>query len=75
MYIPFRLPGNTACKNQKLNVANSPAYLYDQYYIKPKQICEISQDISKRILCLPLYVGIEKFSQNKIMEILRKNYD
>ena len=44
-------------------------------YIKPKQICEISQDISKRILCLPLYVGIEKFSQNKIMEILRKNYD
>ena len=44
-------------------------------YIKPKQICEISQDISKRVLCLPLYMELEKEDQDKIMEILRKNYD
>lgn len=35
-------------------------------YIQNKKNCPISEDISKRILCLPLYVGLEK---EKIIEI------
>ena len=27
---------------------------------KPKQECEISRDVSKRILCLPIYAELEK---------------
>ena len=28
--------------------------------IEPKQECKISRDISKRILCLPIYAELEK---------------
>nr|WP_038000162.1 DegT/DnrJ/EryC1/StrS family aminotransferase [Sulfurovum sp. AR] len=40
-------------------------------YIEPKQYCEISRDISKKILCLPIYPELEKNSQNKIIEIVK----
>ena len=43
-------------------------------YIEPKQECKISRDISKRILCLPIYAELEKDSQDKIIDIIRKCY-
>ena len=40
-------------------------------YIEPKQICEISRDISKRILCLPIYPQLENEMQDKIINIVK----
>ena len=42
-------------------------------YIEPKQECEISRDISKRILCLPIYAELEKNVQDTIIEIIKEN--
>ena len=42
-------------------------------YIEPKQVCEISRDISKRILCLPIYAELEKEKQNLIIGTIKKN--
>lgn len=39
-------------------------------YIKSKQKCPISEDISKRILCLPLYGDIAEGEINKICSIV-----
>ena len=35
---------------------------------------KISRDISKRILCLPIYAELEKGNQDKIIDIIRKCY-
>ena len=43
-------------------------------YIEPKQECKISRDISKIILCLPIYAELEKDNQHKIIDIIRKCY-
>ncbi|PRM87205.1 DegT/DnrJ/EryC1/StrS family aminotransferase [Aliarcobacter cryaerophilus] len=40
-------------------------------YIEPKQECIISRNISKRILCLPVYAELDFDNQNKIIEILK----
>ncbi|MEA2017355.1 MAG: DegT/DnrJ/EryC1/StrS family aminotransferase [Campylobacterota bacterium] len=42
-------------------------------YIEPKQECEISRNISKRILCLPIYEELEKEVQNTIIETIKEN--
>lgn len=42
-------------------------------YIEPKQKCKISRDISKRILCMPIYAELEKDIQNEIIEIVKMN--
>ena len=42
-------------------------------HIEPKQECKISRDISKRILCLPIYAELEKDIQNKIVNIIKSN--
>jgi dTDP-4-amino-4,6-dideoxygalactose transaminase len=42
-------------------------------YIEPKQVCQISRDISKRILCLPIYVDIERDMQNTIIKTIKDN--
>lgn len=36
-------------------------------------MCTISEDISKRILCLPLYPQLRKADQDKIIEIVKAN--
>ncbi|MDD2358079.1 MAG: DegT/DnrJ/EryC1/StrS family aminotransferase [Thiovulaceae bacterium] len=41
-------------------------------YIEPKQVMPISRDISKRILCLPIYAELEPNMQDKIIEIVKK---
>lgn len=42
-------------------------------YIEPKQHMDVSRDISKRILCLPIYDGLKESEQDKIIQILIKN--
>lgn len=42
-------------------------------YIEPKQECKISRDISKRILCLPIYGELMGNTQNEIIEIIKVN--
>ena len=42
-------------------------------YIEPKQECKISRDISKRILCLPIYPELDIGIQNKIIAIIKEN--
>lgn len=42
-------------------------------YIEPKQECKISRDISKRILCLPIYAELEKDVQDEIIKTLKEN--
>jgi len=40
-------------------------------YIEPKQYCEYSRDISKKILCLPIYPELAKEDQLKIISIVQ----
>jgi len=44
-------------------------------YIEPKQYMKNSRDISKIILCLPLYSELTKEEQMKIINIVEKNKD
>jgi dTDP-4-amino-4,6-dideoxygalactose transaminase len=39
---------------------------------KPKQECKISRDISKRILCLPIYAELEKEVQDEIIKMIKE---
>lgn len=39
-------------------------------YIEPKQYCAIARDISKRILCLPMYADLESNDQYQICKII-----
>ena len=40
---------------------------------KQNKECKISRDISKRILCLPIYAELEKDIQNTIIETIKDN--
>jgi len=40
---------------------------------KPKQEYKISRDISKRILCLPIYDELEKDVQDEIIKAIKDN--
>lgn len=42
-------------------------------YIEPKQECKISRDISKKILCLPVFVELSLKEQEKIIDIIKDN--
>lgn len=42
-------------------------------YIEQKQECPVSRDISKRILCLPIYAELESNIQSKIIQIIKEN--
>ena len=41
--------------------------------IGSKQECKISRDISKRILCLPIYAELEKNIQDIIIKTIKEN--
>ena len=45
------------------------------YYIEPKQNMPISRDISKRILCLPIYFGLDLKIVKKIVDVVRNGVD
>lgn len=40
-------------------------------YTKTKTICNTSRDISKRILCIPIYPHLDILDQNKIIKIIK----
>jgi len=40
-------------------------------YIEPKQECTISRDISRRIICLPIYAELEKNIQSEIIQTIK----
>jgi len=42
-------------------------------YVEPKQECEISRNISRRILCLPIYAELEKNIQEIIIKTVKEN--
>lgn len=42
-------------------------------YIEKEYICPISEDISKRIVCLPLYVGLDEKDVIKICNIIKES--
>lgn len=44
-------------------------------YIESKQDCSVSRDISKRVLCLPIFVGLEKNNQTNIIKIIKGDRD
>lgn len=58
------------------NEINPRRYFYPSLntlkFLKEKENCPISEDISKRILCLPLYNGLTKEEVRKICEIIKK---
>ena len=41
-------------------------------YVDTNDDCKISQNIASRILCLPLYVGLDKKTQDLIIKILKR---
>ncbi len=59
------------------NEINPRRYFYPSLntlsYIKDKGNCPISEDISKRVLCLPLYNGLSKEDITKISNIVINN--
>lgn len=42
-------------------------------YIEPKQNCPVSRDISKRVLCLPIYPGLSDVEQMEIIETIKRS--
>lgn len=42
-------------------------------YLKEKTDCPVSEDISRRIACLPLFVGLPESSIEKIAQIVKEN--
>ncbi|MED7788017.1 DegT/DnrJ/EryC1/StrS family aminotransferase [Francisella sp. 19X1-34] len=42
-------------------------------YIEPKQHMPISRDISRRIMCLPLYSELDCYTQDRIIDIIKKS--
>lgn len=40
-------------------------------YLPNKKICSYSRDVASRVLCLPMFIGLEKSEHNKIIEIIK----
>jgi dTDP-4-amino-4,6-dideoxygalactose transaminase len=40
-------------------------------YVQSNKPCEISRNVARRILCLPIYVGLDVCKQSEIIEIVR----
>lgn len=78
-YFPILLKDENQLKNIQ-NALNKQQILPRRYfypsldtlnYIEPKQYCLISRDISKRILCLPIYPDLTREEQTLIINILK----
>ena len=56
------------------NEVNSRRYFYPSLnnlpYLTQSNPCPISEDISKRVLCLPLYYGIDAIDIERISKII-----
>lgn len=57
------------------NQINPRRYFYPSLntlpFLKTRQSCPVSEDISSRVLCLPLYYGLEKQAVCKISSLIR----
>lgn len=42
------------------------------HYIKNKVACPVSESVSRRVLCLPLFVDLQKEDQNRIIDIINE---
>ncbi|WP_029406894.1 DegT/DnrJ/EryC1/StrS aminotransferase family protein [Thiomicrorhabdus sp. Milos-T2] len=40
-------------------------------YLHSKQVCEVSRSVASRILCLPIYPGLTKLEQEKIISVIK----
>jgi len=64
-------------KNLNKNSISPRRYFYPSLdtleYIEPKQKCETSRDISRRILCLPLYSSLSFEDQKQIISIVKRS--
>lgn len=77
-YFPVLIPDEKILKKvqKSLNEKNifPRRYFYPSLdtlpYIEPKQECKISRDISKRILCLPMYSELDEPTQELIIKII-----
>lgn len=74
------------CEDELLNVfaALNKNDIYPRRYFYPSlnqlpylnyKKCEFSEDVSKRIACLPLYVGLKADEQRMIVDIIRNSTD
>lgn len=59
------------------NEVNARRYFYPSLNLLPQlagdiQVCLVSEDISSRIFCLPLYPGLEEIDISRIADILKK---
>ncbi len=79
-YYPILFPNERSLLNTKQALAknniNTRRYFYPSLnklpYVKNTDKCTVSEDISKRILCLPLYPGLEDSVTDKICSIISK---
>ena len=39
-------------------------------YLQSKQVCKHSRDIASRILCLPIYPGLLRYEQDRVIEFI-----
>lgn len=77
-YFPIIFPNEKILlkiKNKLIqNQINTRRYFYPSLnklpYIENSNACPISEEISKRVLCLPQYYGIEKIDVEKICKIV-----
>jgi dTDP-4-amino-4,6-dideoxygalactose transaminase len=80
-YFPIVMKNEEVLKNVVANMKKEEffprRYFYPSLntlnYIAEYQPCKISESLASRILCLPVYPGLEKKYQDRIVEIINKN--
>jgi dTDP-4-amino-4,6-dideoxygalactose transaminase len=82
-YYPVLLPSNEdmiRVRQALLDIGISTRrYFYPSLntlpYVKPeiRRACPVSEDVSSRVLCLPLYFGLNKAEVEKVCGIFRRN--
>lgn len=79
-YAPILLKNETELLEISNNLMNNKIYTRRYFYpsldtlnyIKDNQICKNSRDISRRVLCLPIYHDLDELEQIKIINIIKK---
>lgn len=74
-YFPILLENETQLKKLEKSLNSQDIYprryfypsLDTLNYIEPKQFCSVSRDIANRILCLPIYPGLDERVQETII--------
>lgn len=80
-YYPVVFESETTLLNVKKiladNKINTRRYFYPSLnnlpYLQQSNACPVSEDISKRVLCLPMYYGLEMSDVKRIADIIIQN--